>query len=139
MPAGSASRLTRPALRLAAVVAVVFGAATVASGGNVLFGSGAAAAGSYVPFVVWFNFVAGFFYVAAGIGLWLQRPWAARLAIALALLTAAAFAALGWHIAAGGAFETRTVAAMTLRTLVWVAIASLAWFSIARAPGRQPG
>ena len=69
MPAGSGSKSARRALRFAALVAVLFGAATVASGGNVIFGSGAAAAGSYVPFVVWFNFLAGFVYVAAGIGL----------------------------------------------------------------------
>jgi hypothetical protein len=126
MPAGSGSSLARAAVRIAAVVAVVFGAATVASGGNVLFGGGAAAAGSYVPFVVWFNFLAGFFYIAAGFGLWRQRRWAAWLAVALAVLTALVFAAFGWHVAAGGAFEPRTVAAMTLRTLVWTATAALA-------------
>ncbi len=29
------------------------------------------AAGNFVPFVVWFNFLAGFVYVAAGVELWL--------------------------------------------------------------------
>jgi hypothetical protein len=126
MRAGSGCSLSRAALRIAAGVAVLFGAATVASGGSVLFGSGAAAAGNYVPFVVWFNFLAGFFYVAAGVGLWRRRPWAAWLAVALAALTALVFAAFGWHVASGGAYEARTVAAMTLRTLVWTAIAALA-------------
>ena len=133
MRAGSACSPVRAGLRTAAVVAVLFGAATVASGGNVLFGTGAAAAGAYVPFVVWFNFLAGFAYVAAGIGLWLHRRWAVRLALALAVLTAAVFAAFGWHVAAGGAFEARTVAAMTLRTLVWAGIAAVAWFSLRAA------
>jgi hypothetical protein len=123
MPAGSACRL---ALKLAAVVAVLFGIATVASGGNVLFGSGAEGAGSYVGFIVWFNFLAGFFYVAAGIGLWRRRRWAGWLALALAAATAAAFAALGVHIGGGGAYEMRTVVAMTLRLGVWAAIAALA-------------
>ena len=56
---------------VAALVALVFGALTVTSGGKVLFGSEAtrAAAGAYVPFVLWFNFLAGFAYVAAGVGL----------------------------------------------------------------------
>ena len=134
MPAGSGCNAMRLALRVAAAVAVLFGAATVASGGNVLFGTGAAAAGAYVPFVVWFNFLAGFAYVAAGIGLWLHRRWAARLALAIAVLTAAVFAAFGWHVAVGGAFEARTVAAMTLRTLVWAGIAALAWFSVGTRP-----
>jgi hypothetical protein len=122
----------RLALRLAAGVAVLFGVATVASGGNVLFGGGATAAGSYVPFVVWFNFLAGFAYVAAGVGLWFHRRWAARLALALAVLTALVFGALGLHIVGGGAFEARTVAAMTLRTALWATIAGLAFTTLAR-------
>ena len=126
MPAGSASKSAGAALRWAALVAVLFGAATVASGGSVLFAAGATAAGNYVPFVVWFNFLAGFGYVAAGIGLWRHRRWAARLALALAVLTAFVFAAFGWHVAAGGAFEARTVAAMTLRTLFWAGVAAFA-------------
>lgn len=130
MPAGSACGLGRAAARVAAAVAVLFGAATVVSGGRVLIGGEAAAADNFVPFVVWFNFLAGFAYVAAGAGLWLRRPWAARLALAIAALTALAFAALGVHIAAGGAYEMRTLAAMTLRTLTWAGIAALAFFVV---------
>ena len=48
------------------------------------------------------------------------------MALALALLNALFFAALGGHIAAGGAYEGRTVAAMALRTALWIAIAALA-------------
>jgi hypothetical protein len=70
MPAGSASRL---ALKLAAAIAVLFGAATVASGGNVLFGDGAQGAGHYVPFIVWFNFLAGFACIVAGVALWKRK------------------------------------------------------------------
>jgi len=114
------------ALRLAAIVAVLFGVASALSGGNVLFGNGAAAAGHYVPFVVWFNFVAGFAYVAAGIGLWGHRPWGAALAAAIALFTAIAFAAFAIHVATGGAYEVRTVVAMTVRIVLWTAIAAAA-------------
>ena len=133
MPAGSVSKLLGRALRVAAVVAVLFGAATVASGGSVLFGGGGTAAGNYVAFVVWFNFLAGFAYVAAGIGLWRYRRWAARVALVLAVLTAAVFVAFGLHVAVGGAFEARTIAAMTLRTLVWAGIAALAGYSLRTA------
>jgi hypothetical protein len=58
-------------LRIAAVVAAVFGLATVISGGRALFGDAAAqaAVGQAVGFVLWFNFLAGFAYVAVAVGL----------------------------------------------------------------------
>jgi hypothetical protein len=112
----------------AAALATVFGIATIVAGGRVVFGSAAARAaeGDYVPFVLWFNFLAGFVYVAAGIALALARPWGARLAFAIAVGTALVYVAFGLHVLAGGAFTRHTVMAMTLRTLVWVAIAALA-------------
>jgi hypothetical protein len=130
------SRATVIALRVAAVVAVAFGALTVVSGGTALFGGpeARAAVGDAVPFVLWFNFLAGFAYIAAGIGLWLHRAWAARLALLIALATLAVFAAFGLHIAMGGAFEPRTAGAMTLRSVVWLAIAGLAWWRLERQP-----
>ena len=107
------------------VIAVVFGLITVVMGAQVLFvdGSVRAFAGNYVPFIVWFNFIVGFFYVIAGIGLWFMQYWAARLSMAIALASMAAFAALGVHILMDGVFEFRTLAAMLLRSFIWVAIA----------------
>ncbi|MBK9000029.1 MAG: hypothetical protein IPM35_30290 [Myxococcales bacterium] len=115
-------------LRVAAAVAILFGIASVVSGGRVLLDVGAARAeaGAYVPFVLWFNFVAGFAYVAAGAGLWLGRAWGARLSLTLAGLTALTYAAFGVHVALGGAFEGRTVVAMAVRTALWTLIAVLA-------------
>jgi hypothetical protein len=115
-------------IRVISVIAVVFGVMTLKEGGAVLFGSGEAraAAGNYVPFVLWFNFLAGFAYVTAGVGVWLGRRWAALLALFVAAATALVFAAFGAHVLAGGAYETRTVVAMSLRTLVWFAIARIA-------------
>ena len=115
-------------LRAMAVVAVAFGLLTIGSGGTTLFGGPAArqSAGAYVPFVLWFNFAAGFAYVVAGIGLWLQRRWAVWLAAAIAAATLLVFAAFGVHVLSGGAYETRTVAAMSLRSVVWLTIAWLA-------------
>lgn len=116
------------------LLALGFGLLTIKEGGMVVFGNEAAraAAGNYVPFVVWFNFIAGFAYVAAGIGLWLQHRWAALLAAAIVAATVIAFAALGLHINSGGAYEQRTVIAMSLRTLVWVAITSAAAYTLRR-------
>ena len=122
----------RIAIAVAGVFAIVFGLGTIASGGNALFGGAEAraAAGNAVGFVLWFNFLAGFAYVAAGIGLLLQRRWAARLAVVIAAATLAVFAAFGVHVALGGPYEMRTVAAMVLRSVVWVAIAAMVWRSV---------
>lgn len=115
---------SRP-LWIAAAVAVAFGALTILSGGTVLVGGDAVqeAAGRVVPFVLWFNFLSGFVYVAAGIGIALRRPWAAGLAIVLAIAIALVLAAFGLHALRGGAFEARTAIAMALRLTVWSAIA----------------
>ncbi len=112
------------------LVAVGFGVLTIKEGGAVLFHDGAAraAAGNYVPFVLWFNFLAGFAYVLAGAGLWLQQRWAVWMAVAIAAGTLAAFTAFAVHVGTGGAYEQRTLIAMTLRSAVWIAIAAIgAW------------
>lgn len=108
-------------LRALALLAVAFGALTLQEGGGVLFGPGAtrAAAGDYVPFVLWSNFLMGFAYVAAGLGLLLRQSWGVRLAALILAITLATFVAFAIHIALGGAHETRTLVAMSLRTLVW--------------------
>ena len=110
---------------ITAIIAVVFGIMTIKSGGSVLFIDGEArrAAGNYVDFVLWFNFSAGFFYVATGIGMWLKKAWAPAAAITIAALTLLVFGAFEIHIYYGGEYEQRTVAAMTLRSVVWIVIA----------------
>lgn len=110
------------------LLAIGFGLLTIKEGGMTLSGDKAAvtAAGNYVPFVLWFNFVAGFAYVIAGAGLWLRQRWAVWLAVAIAVATALMFAAFGVHVFSGGLYEQRTLIAMSLRTLVWVAIAAIA-------------
>ncbi len=114
------------------IVAVLFGLMTIKAGGSVLFGdpSAQAAAGNYVPFVLWFNFLAGFAYVIAGAGFWLQQRWAVWLAIAIATGTALTFAGLAVHVLGGGDYEQRTVIAMSLRTVVWTTLAAIGWRQI---------
>ena len=116
-------------MRVISLIAIGFGLLTLQEGGAVLFVDGAArqAAGHYVPFVLWFNFLAGFAYLVAGVGLWIRRRWAVWLAMAIAVATVLVFLVFGVHVALGGAWEWRTVVAMTLRTLVWAGIAAIAW------------
>ncbi len=58
----SAGRTGRLVIRIVAVLAVIFGLATLKQGGAVLLGDADAvrSAGRYVPFVVWFNVLAAF-------------------------------------------------------------------------------
>jgi hypothetical protein len=110
---------------VAAIAAILFGALTVLSGGFGIFGGSTARAslGDIVGFVLWSNFLQGFLYVLAGIGLLLWRRWGAQLAAVIAIVTLVVFAAFGWHAATGGAFEMRTLGAMILRSGFWIAIA----------------
>ena len=105
-------------------VALIFGLLTIKSGGQVLFGGSSfqKAAGNYVPFVLWFNFIAGFVYLLAGIGIWMRQHWSVWLSLLIAMATIIVFVILGLHIFEGGKYETRTVAAMSLRSLVWSSI-----------------
>lgn len=111
-------------LRIAGGFATAFGALTILSGGRALFGG--ADMGAVVPFVLWFNFLAGFAYVAAGIGLWIGHRWASRLSLLLFAATVAVFALFGLHVLSGGTYEARTVGAMVMRCAVWGIIAWVA-------------
>ena len=115
-------------------IAVVFGLLTIKSGGSVLFVDGIAReeAGNYVPFVLWFNFLAGFTYVLAAVGLFMQKHWAVWISIFIAVTTIIVFALLGLHILNDGLYEVRTVVAMSLRTVIWTSIAVLAYRKIIR-------
>jgi len=117
-----------------ALVAVLFGIMTIKSGGQVLFGdeSFRIAAGDYVPFVLWFNFTAGFIYLIAGIGIALRKPWAVGVSLLIAVATLLIYAAFGLHIYFDGAYEARTVAAMTLRSTVWTVIFALTYRQLIR-------
>jgi len=113
---------------LMAIIAVLFGLLTLKAGGSVLFidGPDRLAAGNYVPFVLWYNFLAGFAYVIAGFGLFLWRGWAVKLSQLITLATVLVFVAFGLHILIGGSYELRTVGAMTLRCVLWLIIAFFA-------------
>ena len=114
------------------VIAVVFGLLTIKSGGSVLFVDGVAReeAGNYVPFVLWFNFLSGFAYLIAGAGLFMQKLWAAWMSVFIVAAIIVVFTLFGLHILNEGLYETRTVAAMSLRTFIWALIATYAYRKI---------
>lgn len=108
--------------------AVLFGLLTIFSGGTAIFGPEAVQVqlGDTVAFVLWFNFLAGFAYVAAGAGLLFGKRWAVYLSAVVAISTIVVFAAFGLHVLSGAAYELRTVLAMGFRTLAWLAITAVA-------------
>lgn len=121
----TATRAVGTGLKIGAAVAVVFGAATLYSGGMALFGGEAAkaAVGNAVPWVLWFNFLSGAVYIAAGIGIWIGAHWGTMLARLLAVALSLLFLAFLWRVFSGGAYEMRTMGAMVLRTGFWIGMA----------------
>ncbi len=112
--------------KIAAMVAILFGVMTIKAGGSTLFIEEVGkAAGDIVPFVLWINFVLGFAYVAAGIGLFLGKSWAKPLSLGIAGITLVTYAAFGIHVALGGLFKAKTVKVMAVRSLLWISIAVL--------------
>ena len=81
----------------AALLAIAFGLLTIMSGGTALFGT--VDMGAVVPFVLWFNFLAGFAYVAGGILLWKGSRWSFPVALAILLANVMIFAAFGLRAA----------------------------------------
>mgnify|MGYP003992737913 FL=1 len=122
---------TRPRWAIALAIFIgIFGLLTLKSGGEVLLvdGAGRQSAGNYVPFVLWFNFLAGFTYIACAVGLAMWRSWSTPLAFAIAILTVLTSLAFGIHILMDGAYEMRTAGAMVFRSVIWLAIAfTLRW------------
>lgn len=110
--------------KLAGGAAIAFGLLTLVSGGTALLGS--VDMGAVVPFVLWFNFFAGFAYVAGGLLMLTGHRLAFPVALTIFIATALVFAAFAWRAFQGDAFEMRTVGAMTLRTLFWAAMAWVA-------------
>lgn len=112
-----------------AIFAAIFGAISLFKAGGVLFGPQSAvdAAGRFVPFVVWFNFIAGGFYILAGVGIYLGRPWARWIAGGIALGTILVATAFVRHLVVGGAFEMQTVGALAIRAGFWCVVTLLLW------------
>lgn len=89
------------------ILAIVFGLVTIMSGGWILFGGPhiRMAAGEIVPFVLWFNFFAGFTYCVAGFGIWMRYSWSVWLSVLIAAATVLLFFVFGLYLLSGGTCE----------------------------------
>ncbi len=115
-------------ITILAIIAVAFGALTLFSGGRNLFDDAViATAGNTIPFVLWFNFLAGFAYIFAGYLLWQWKLCGVRLSAVIAGATLLVFLAMGIYVIQfDGLYNAKTVGAMVIRSSVWLLIAVLA-------------
>jgi hypothetical protein len=114
-------------ITILAIIAVAFGALTLFSGGRNLFDDAViATAGNTIPFVLWFNFLAGFAYIFAGYLLWKWKLCGVRLSAVIAGATLLVFLAMGIYVIQfDGLYNAKTVGAMVIRSSVWLLIAVL--------------
>jgi len=74
----------------------------------------------------------------AGAGLLLRRRWAVYTSLFVAVSTILVFVAFGVHVIGGGAFERRTIGAMTIRSLFWIVVTIVSIRAMKRTPDLGP-
>lgn len=119
---------------VAAVIAFVFGLATLAAGTRVLLGADP----GYAVFrpLLWFNTAMGVAYVAVALFAWRGSRWGTRGAAAIALANLAVLGAVACLHGPAGPVAGTSVQAMAFRTAVWVALFMLL---LGSGRGRAPG
>jgi hypothetical protein len=114
--------VNRPDLarRLAAVVAVVFGLATLAAGSRVLLGADP----GYVVYrpLLMYNTAMGLAYLAAGIAIWRVPRAGVAAAGAVFFLNLFVLAGIAAVFVRGAPVAVDSLRAMTLRTVVWLVL-----------------
>jgi hypothetical protein len=104
----------------AAIVAMIFGVATVAAGTRVLLGADP----GYVVFrpLLLFNTAMGFAYVIVGVLAWKRSGLGARGAGLVAVLNLAVLVAIALLYTADRPIAINSLKAMAFRTIVWVVL-----------------
>ena len=107
--------------RLAAVPALAIGLLTIVEGGRVLLGIETKPY-PVLPWLLRYNVAMGFVSLAAGIGLWREKSWAAALAlVVLACHGAVLLSLAGMHLL-GQTVAMVSIGAMLMRTGIWTGI-----------------
>lgn len=111
-------------IKTAAIFSLIFGLATIFAGGSVIFDlfGMREKEGNYVLFVVWANFICGFLYIISSIGFFKRRKWTFGMLSLAFLILIATFLSLAIWILEGNIYETKTIMAMTFRTLITLAL-----------------
>lgn len=120
------------ARRMLALVALLFGAATLFAGSRVLLGADPGYV-VYRPLLV-FNTAMGITYLAAGALAWRSSRRGAQAAAVVFLLNAAVLAFITWLAQSADAVAVQSLQAMGLRTAVWLLLLlGLAWLARGKA------
>jgi hypothetical protein len=112
--------------RAVAIVAVIFGLATVLAGGRVLSGADP----GYVVFrpLLIFNTAMGAAYIATAIVIWRSLRWGRYAAAGIFGLNLLALGAILLLYGTGSAVAVDSLGAMSLRTVVWFGLfLALSW------------
>jgi len=114
-----------PGQAVAALVAVLFGVATLFAGGRVLLGGDP----GYVVFrpLLLYNTVMGAVYIAAGVTIWRNLVRGRYAAGAIFLLNLLVLAGIVLLYRGGTEVAVDSLRAMTLRTVVWLALLVATW------------
>ena len=78
--------------------------------------------GNFILFVVWANFACSIIYLIAGVCFILNKKITTFFLAVASIILIITFAELFYHINKGIAYETKTVAAMTFRTLITISM-----------------
>ena len=116
-----------------ALIAVLFGFATIIAGARVLTGSDP----GYIVFrpLLVYNTAMGIAYVAAGVIAWRSLDKGKYAAAAIFALNLLVLATISYLYATGSAVAINSVRAMTFRTVVWLVLfLGLAWMSYKNNP-----
>lgn len=111
-----------------ALVAVLFGLATIFAGTRVLLGSDP----GYIVFrpLLIYNTAMGIVYVAAGIIAWRNIKQGMYVAAAIFVLNLVVLVAIYFLYTEGNSIAVDSLRAMSLRTVIWLALfAGLGWLS----------
>ncbi len=116
----------------AAIVLLAFAAVTLFMSSSVIFDwfGIREKEGNYVPFIVFVNFIAGFFYLMAVIGFLKSKKWTFWILMGTSTILFFALMALLAHISRGGDYEIKTVGAMGFRIIVTILFTLIAFYKI---------
>jgi hypothetical protein len=106
--------------RVLAIIAILFGIATLVAGGRVLLGSNPGYV-VYLPLLA-YNAAMGAAYVGAGILAWFDARRGKHAAAAILILNALVLAGVAYLYTHQGGVAIESVGAMTLRTVVWLVL-----------------